>query len=78
MSCGIDRNVWSQLAVVTDCHRGYIYNRAIVVCKEVLPDFDVGTVITVKRRVDERILGLAEQLLDDCAKFIKVRTVCKI
>ena len=53
MSCRIDGYIWSHLAIVADLYLRHIDDRAVIVCKEVFPYFDMGAVITIEWWIDE-------------------------
>ena len=71
----VDRYVWRHLAVVTNLYFCNVYDRTVIVCKEVFPDFDVGAVITVERRIDKCSVRLSEQFFDNLTDLVKIRTV---
>lgn len=57
MSGCIDRNIRSHLAVVTDFYFCDIQDRTVVIGIKIFPDFNMGAVIAVKRRIDPGIFG---------------------
>ena len=78
MTGRVDSHVGGHLAVVADGYFRHVYDGAVIVGEEVLSCFDMGAVIAVEGRIDERVLRFSEQFLYDPADFLKVRAVCKI
>ena len=74
----VDGYIGGHLAVVADLYLCHIQDRAVVVGKEVFSHFDVGSVITVKGRIDEGILRFPEELPDDFRYAVKIRAVHEI
>ena len=75
VSGGINGDVRGELAVVADPHFAHVQDRAVVIGEEILPDFDVFSVIAVERRVDPGVVGLSEKLLNNGLKPLIVRAV---
>jgi hypothetical protein len=76
---GKDLHARSELAVVTDRDFANIEDRAIKVEKHTLPQFDIGTVITEKRRLQPNCVApSAEKLKEDFSPQLPVRLACRV
>ena len=78
MACRIDGDAGGDLTVVADHYFADIDDGAVVVAEEILADFNIETVVAVKRRIDKGALRLAEQFLDDSADPLEIRAVHRV
>ena len=78
MSCCINGNIRSKLAVITHLYLCHIQDRAVVICKKVLSNFNIKSIITVKRWIDPCMIGFSKKLLYKFGDFVEIGAVYKI
>ena len=64
--------------IVADFYLRNVDNSAVIVCEKLLADFNIKTVVAVKRRIDKGLIRLTEQLFDNFLYSVKIGTVHKI
>ena len=75
VTCRIDGDARGDLTVVADHYFAHVDDGAVVVAEEILPDFNVETVVAVEGRIDKSTFRLAEQLLNDSADALEIGAV---
>ena len=64
MTCRIDGDIWAALKIVTYPYLADVENDEVIICKEILTDFDVISVITMERSFDvDPLTRLSEDVL---------------
>ena len=78
MTCRIQRDIRCKKAIVADPDLGDIKNSTVLITEEVLSDFDIKSVIAVKRRIYKGVITFSEEFFYDLHNALEIRSVHSI